>query len=66
MCTSLMQYLRETEKSDNPLTKVMYSYELPHGYEKKTQAPWKTLVKTPVFLTLQIQKIIYLNETLLT
>lgn len=60
MCTSLMQYLRETEKSDNPLTKVMYSYELPHGYEKKT------LGKTPVFLTLQIQKIIYLNETLLT
>lgn len=34
-----MQYLWETEKSDNPLTEVIYSYELPHGYEKKTQAP---------------------------
>lgn len=61
-----MQYLQEPEKSDNPLTEVIYNYEFPHGYEKKTQAPWKTIGKTPVLLTLQSQKIIYLNETLFT
>lgn len=36
MYTSLMQ---EQEKSDNPQTEVIYNYEFPHGYEKKTQAP---------------------------